>query len=107
MSRVVATQQQPATGSVEVSVGDVSFTAREGQRLIELCDLHLTPLHFGCRAGACGTCLVRVVEGMENLSAVTTNEEILLPALTDDPAARLACQLLVLGPVCLVPMPLY
>jgi 2Fe-2S ferredoxin len=97
-------QQDPATRRVEVVIGNVSLLAPEGQALIELCDSHLTPLQFGCRAGACGTCLVQVVEGMHNLSDLTDNEKILLPALTDDPSARLACQLRVLGRVCVVPV---
>jgi ferredoxin len=107
MTDAATAQQERATRSVEVSVGGVLLHASEGQRLIELCDAHVTSLQFGCRAGACGTCLVRVVEGMSNLSAPTENEEILLPALTDDPAGRLGCQLQVLGPVCLVPTPPY
>jgi len=68
-----------------------------------LCDSHVTALQFGCRAGSCGTCLVRVIEGMHNLSRVTDNEKILLPELTDDPSVRLACQVRVLGPVFLIP----
>ncbi len=93
-----------ATRLFEVRIGDATLRAREGQRLIELCDAHVTPLNFGCRAGSCGTCLIRVDAGMENLSEVTDVEEILLPELTDDPKARLACQVRLTGPVTLVPL---
>jgi ferredoxin len=89
--------------AIEVRIGDASLRAHEGQRLIELCDSHVTALQFGCRAGSCGTCLVRIVEGAHNLSGVTDNEKILLPELTGDPSARLACQVRVLGPVRLIP----
>lgn len=105
MTGAATASPEQAVDVVEVRIGEVSLRARQGQRLIELCDAHVTPLQFGCRAGACGTCLLRVAEGMSNLSAVTENEEILLPALTDDPSARLGCQLEVLGPVRVVPMP--
>lgn len=107
MSNALTARQEPATRSIEVKIGDVLVHAHEGQRLIELCDAHVTPLQFSCRAGACGTCLLRVVDGMSNLSAMTENEAILLPALTEDPTARLGCQLQVFGPVRLVPMPPY
>lgn len=47
--------------------------------------------------GQCGTCLVEVVEGMENLSPRTAFEE---RKLRRKPASyRLACQTLVNGPV--------
>lgn len=101
----VAVPEDQATRTFEVRVGDVPLTAYRGQRLIELCDSQITPLQFGCRAGACGTCLLRVVEGMSNLTPLTENEEILLPALTDDPAARLGCQLQLLGPIRVEPTP--
>lgn len=77
--------------------------ARVGQTVLELCDAHITSLRFCCRAGSCGTCLVRVLEGMDNLSAPTSNETILLSELTTDSRARLACQIQVLGPVSLTP----
>lgn len=98
-------QQDPASRPIEVQVGEVLLLADTGQRLIELCDANITPLQFGCRAGSCGTCLVRVVEGMANVSDITDNEKILLPELSDDPTARLGCQLRLFGPVRLIPVP--
>ncbi|MFL6624286.1 MAG: 2Fe-2S iron-sulfur cluster-binding protein [Sulfurifustaceae bacterium] len=98
-------QQDPAARAIEVRIGEVSLLADAGQRLIDLCDAHITPLQFGCRAGSCGTCLVRVVEGTANVSGITDNEKILLPELSDDPSARLGCQLRLFGPVRLVPVP--
>jgi ferredoxin len=47
--------------------------------------------------GQCGTCIVEIVEGMENLSPKTDFEE---KKLRKKPASyRLACQTLVNGPV--------
>jgi ferredoxin len=47
--------------------------------------------------GQCGTCVVEVVEGMENLSPPTDFEQRKLRKKPD--SYRLACQVLVNGPV--------
>lgn len=47
--------------------------------------------------GQCGTCIVEVVEGMENLSPRTDAEKRLLKKKPD--SYRLACQTMVNGPV--------
>lgn len=53
--------------------------------------------------GQCGTCIVEVVEGMENLSPRT---EVETRKLKKKPASyRLACQALVNGPVSVVSKP--
>lgn len=83
----------------EVDIGGVTVEAYHGQSLIDLCDSNVVPLRFSCRAGSCGTCMIRVTEGMENLSEKTGNEIVLLPELTDDPEARLACQVSLHGPI--------
>lgn len=44
---------------------------------------------FACTEGVCGTCVIEVVEGMENLSAYTQEEEDFLGPLKHE---RLACQ---------------
>lgn len=92
---------------VDVKIGDLRYRPALGQRLIDFCDGAVTPLQFGCRAGSCGLCLVRVTSGMANLSAVTDNERILLPELSSDPQARLACQLTLHGPVALERIPAF
>ncbi len=47
--------------------------------------------------GQCGTCIVEVVEGMENLSPRTDAEKRILKKKPD--SYRLACQTMVNGPV--------
>lgn len=44
---------------------------------------------FACTEGVCGTCIVEVVEGMENLSPFNQAEEDFLGELDRE---RLACQ---------------
>lgn len=74
------------------------------QNLAEICDEYPTSLLFGCREASCGTCLIEVVSGLDNVSAVTTNEQDLLDVLApDNPQARLACQCVVLGDICIRP----
>ncbi len=58
---------------------------------------------FNCGGyGQCGTCIVEVVEGMENISPRTSVED---KKLKKKPHYRLACQALVNGPVSVVTKP--
>ncbi|NEO32259.1 MAG: (2Fe-2S)-binding protein [Symploca sp. SIO3C6] len=53
--------------------------------------------------GQCGTCIVEIVAGMENLSPKTEVEQRKLKKKPDN--YRLACQVLVNGPVSVVTKP--
>lgn len=53
--------------------------------------------------GQCGTCIVEVVEGMENLSPRTDAEKRILKKKPD--SYRLACQTVVNGPVAIQTKP--
>ncbi len=44
---------------------------------------------FACTEGICGTCIVEVVDGMENLSEFTEAEEDFLGEMDNE---RMACQ---------------
>lgn len=63
------------------------FEIKDGSSIIEVCEEVGIP--FACTEGACGTCVVRVLEGMENLSPFTEAEEDFLGSMEDE---RLACQ---------------
>lgn len=56
--------------------------------LTEACEEAGVP--FACTEGVCGTCVIEIKEGHENLSAPTQEEEDFLGAGTAD--ERLACQ---------------
>jgi ferredoxin len=91
-----------ATFSISVD-GIVVAGIRAGENLGEICDSHALPLAFRCRGASCGTCAVRVVDGVCNLSRMSENESILLEGLFDSPPdVRLACQLDLVGPVTVV-----
>lgn len=71
-----------------------------GRSFMEICDEFNTPVLIGCRSASCGTCLVRITAGGDNLSPTSETEAILLSVLADgDPQARLACQCTVHGPI--------
>ena len=57
-------------------------------------------LSFGCRAGACGACVIEIAEGMHNLSSMGFDEKDFLELLgLNDGKHRLACQCTILGNV--------
>ncbi len=77
----------------------MTASASHSVNLGDLCHEHRLPVQFSCRGGACGTCLTRVIHGMENVSARSDNEEVLIPDfVADDGSYRLACQTVVHGP---------
>lgn len=59
----------------------------DGERIKDACEEAGVP--FACEEGICGTCVIEVEEGMENLSEVTEEEE---DFLGDECEERLACQ---------------
>lgn len=55
---------------------------------------------FGCEDGVCGTCIVNVTAGAENLSEIEEKEKMTLAAMgLDDGEHRLACQCKVKGDI--------
>jgi ferredoxin len=74
------------------STGEVFWLPRHAH-LVDALELGVAGLIFGCRAGACGICVIEVTEGMENLSRCEANEAGLLEALGfHQQSMRLACQ---------------
>lgn len=69
--------------------------------LIDMCEDHDTSILFGCRDGACGACMVRVLQGAENLSPMQDDERDFLETMAAEPNERLACQCKVKGDVTL------
>lgn len=74
-----------------------SVEVPDGTRLQDAIDQVGADIPFGCREGDCATCLIQVVDGVENLGAPNENEEVTL--MDDELAAglRLACQCRVHG----------
>ncbi len=59
----------------------------DGAAIAEACEEAGVP--FACTEGVCGTCVIEVSEGMENLSEFTQEEE---DFLGEQGCERLACQ---------------
>jgi ferredoxin len=59
----------------------------DGSAIKEACEEFGVP--FACEEGVCGTCVIEVEQGMENLSAFTQEEEDFLGEMGCE---RLACQ---------------
>ncbi len=74
-----------ANNEDEVEVAD-------GERIKDVCEELGVP--FACEEGICGTCVIEVNEGMENLSEFTEEEE---DFIGDRGTERLACQCRIKG----------
>ena len=84
---------------------ELTVQATAGTRLMNVCDEFNAPLLFGCRSASCGTCLIEVVDGHENLSPITDEEEIIIDVMAEgNPSARLGCQCTVNGPIVIRPL---
>lgn len=60
----------------------------DGSKIAEACEEEGVP--FACTEGVCGTCVIEIAEGKENLSKPTQEEEDFLGEDCCD--ERLACQ---------------
>jgi ferredoxin len=71
---------------------DEELEIEDGSDIIEACEEQGVP--FACTEGVCGTCVIEVKEGMENISPFTQEEK---DFLGEQDQERLACQCRVLG----------
>jgi ferredoxin len=85
--------------AIAVRIGEnLTLSLRHGERLIDICDRNVTPIAFSCRSGSCGTCAIRVLQGMANLSPLNEKEGIVIADLENaGPDIRLACQIQIFG----------
>ncbi len=82
---------------------NTTVTVPAGSRVIEISDKVNSGIIYGCREGDCGTCLMKVTEGIENLSAPSVLEAKILKEHYAGQDFRLACQAQVLGDVTVRP----
>ncbi len=80
-------------------IDDLLVEVSAGARLQEVVDACGADISFGCRNGSCGTCRVRVANGIDHCSPASAEERDFLAALHAPPDHRLACQLTLAGPV--------
>ena len=78
---------------------DLLVEAPEGTPLQAIADAAGADITFGCRTGSCGTCRVRVAEGLGHCSEMGPEERDFLQGLDAPADQRLACQVTVHGDV--------
>ena len=81
----------------------ISVHVPVGTRIIEISEKVGAGLIYGCREGDCGTCLMKVDEGWNNLTTPSIVEEKILKENLAGKHNRLACQAQVLGDVVISP----
>jgi ferredoxin len=74
-----------------------------GVRVIEISEKVGAGIIYGCREGDCGTCMMKVEEGWENLSTPSIIEDRVLKDNLAGRHFRLACQAQVIGDVTVSP----
>ena len=63
------------------------YEVKDGESIADACEQAGVP--FACTEGVCGTCVIEVKEGMENLTEFTQEESDFLGDMEEE---RLACQ---------------
>lgn len=86
---------------VEITTDKMTLDVEDGYALIDMCEDHDTSILFGCRDGACGACMVKVISGADKLSPMQDDERDFLETMAAEPDERLACQCKVHGDVVL------
>ena len=76
---------------------DMLVEAPEGTSLPDIAEASGADITFGCRSGSCGTCRVRIANGIEHCSAMTAEERDFLAQMEVASDQRLACQVIVQG----------
>jgi ferredoxin len=74
-----------------------------GVRVIEISEKVGAGIVYGCREGDCGTCMMKIEEGWENLSTPSIIEDRVLKDNFAGRHYRLACQAQVIGDVTVSP----
>ena len=82
----------------------ITVTVPVGVRVIEISEKVGSNIIYGCREGDCGTCLMKVEEGWENLSTPSVIEDKVLRENAAGKHYRLACQAQVLGDATVSPV---
>ncbi|MBW8305320.1 MAG: (2Fe-2S)-binding protein [Thiobacillus sp.] len=75
----------------------ITVTVPAGTRLIEVSEKVGAGITYSCREGECGTCIMKIVSGMENLAQRSVLEDKVLHENMAGRNNRLACQAQVLG----------
>jgi len=75
------------------------LTATKNRTLLEIVEQNNLPIEAGCRMGVCGADPVCILDGMDNLSKIGSEERATLERLGLAPNTRMACMARVRGDV--------
>jgi ferredoxin len=78
---------------VHFLLDDLVVEAPRGTSLEAIATASGADITFGCKTGSCGTCRVRITQGLEHCSEPTREERDFLEGLEAPANERLACQL--------------
>ncbi len=89
----------------KVTFADIGLTVTVpvGVRVIDVSEKVGSGIIYGCRECDCGTCLMQVTEGWNNLSEPSVLEDKVLKENMAGRHYRLACQAQILGDVTVKP----
>ena len=89
----------------DLTFKDIGLTVNvpAGVRVIEISEKVGSGIVYGCREGDCGTCMMKVEDGWENLSTPSVIEDKVLKDNLAGRHYRLACQAQVIGDVTVSP----
>jgi ferredoxin len=85
-----------AKASITFEDINVTISAPAGTRIIEISEKVGSSITYGCREGDCGTCIMKVTEGWDNLGEPSVLEDKVLRDNMAGKHNRLACQAQVL-----------
>lgn len=71
---------------------NITVTVPAGTRVIEVSEKVGSSITYGCREGDCGTCLMKITDGWNNLSETSVLEDKILRENMAGKHNRLACQ---------------
>lgn len=84
----------------KVKFDNEEIEVAEGSDLKDVATDNGWPIAFGCGDGVCGTCIVKIIEGKDNLSQAEEKELQTLSVMgLDDGEHRLLCQCKIKGDV--------
>ncbi len=98
-NKLVHTMKNQSQVTINAAKFSRTFTIRKGLGFQALSAKNETPIEYDCREADCGVCIVRVISGMNNLSAKTESEDAFLQAMRADEDERLTCQCRIMGDV--------
>lgn len=86
-----------AKGKITFEDIEQTVNVPAGTRVIEVSEKIGAGIIYGCREGDCGTCIMEVTEGWNNLTTPSVLEEKVLKENMAGRHNRLACQAQILG----------